>query len=144
MFLLFIVAACNNNTDQQNKKAEDDLDAARTFIDAALKGDFNKAKDYSVKDSINLQFLDIRERIYKNLDGREKEEYRNASIHLYDIKKVNDSTTVVIYANSFKNDKDTLKVLRLQGQWLVDVKYLWQHDEDSIFRKPVMQKDSLK
>lgn len=144
MFLLFIVAACNNNTDQQNKKAEDDLDAARTFIDAALKGDFNKAKDYSVKDSINLQFLDIRERIYKNLDGREKEEYRNASIHLYDIKKVNDSTTVVIYANSFKNDKDTLKVLRLHGQWLVDVKYLWQHDEDSIFRKPVMQKDSLK
>ena len=143
LFLLFIVASCNNN-DQQNKKAEDDLDAARTFIDAALKGDFNKAKDYAVKDSINLQFLDVRERIYKNLDGKEKEEYRNASIHLFDVKKVNDSTTVVIYANSFKNDKDTLKVLRLNGQWLVDVKYLWQHDEDSIYKKPMAQKDSLK
>ena len=145
LFLLFIVTACNNNNnDQQNKKAEDDLDAARTFIDAALKGDFNKAKTYSVKDSINLQFLDVRERIYKNLDAKEKEDYRNASIHLYDVKKVNDSTTVVIYANSYKNDKDTLKVLKLNGQWLVDVKYLWQHDEDSIFRKPTAQKDSLK
>jgi hypothetical protein len=78
------------------------------------------------------------------MDGKEKEEYRNASIHLYDVKKVNDSTTVVIYANSFKNDKDTLKVLRLGGQWLVDVKYLWQHDEDSIYRKAPIQKDSLK
>src|ERR1051325_4089196 len=97
LFLLFIVTACNNNNDQQNKKAEDDLDAARTFIDAALKGDFNKAKSYVVKDSTNMQFLAVREQIYKNLDGKEKEDYRNASIHMYDVKKVNDSTTVVIY-----------------------------------------------
>jgi len=143
LFLLFIVTACNSN-DQQNKKAEDDLDAARSFIDAALKGDFAKAKDFTVKDSINFQFLDVRERIYNKMDGKEKEEYRNASIHLFDVKKVNDSTTVVIYANSYKNDKDTLKVLRENGQWLVDVKYLWQHDEDTIFRKPSIQKDSLK
>jgi hypothetical protein len=143
LFLFFIVTSCNNN-DQQNKKAEDDLDAARTFIDAALKGDFNKARDYVVKDSTNMQFLAVRDQIYKNMDGKEKEEYRNASIHLYDVKKVNDSTTVVIYANSYKNDKDTLKVLRLGGQWLVDVKYLWLHDEDSVFRKPMTQKDSLK
>ena len=91
-----------------------------------------------------MQFLAVRDQIYKNMDGKEKEEYRNASIHMYDIKKVNDSTTVVIYANSYKNDKDTLKVLRLSGQWLVDVKYLWLHDEDTIFRKPMTQKDSLK
>ena len=143
LFLFFIVASCNNN-DQQNKKAEDDLDAARSFIDAALKGDFNKAKDYSVKDSINLQFLDVRERIYNKMDGKEKEEYRNASIHVFDVKKINDSTSVVIYANSFKNDKDTLKILKQSGQWLVDVKYLWQHDEDSIFKKPAIQKDSIR
>ena len=144
LFLLFIATSCNNNNDQQNKKAEDDLDAARTFIDAALKGDFNKAKNFAVKDSTNMQFLAVREQIYKNMEGKEKEEYRNASIHMYDVKKVNDSTTVVIYANSYKNDKDTLKVLRLNGQWLVDVKYIWLHDEDTIFRKPMIQKDSLK
>ena len=143
LFLLFIIISCNNN-DQQNKKAEDDLDAARSFIDAALKGDFAKAKNYAVKDSINLQFLDVRERIYANMDGKEKEEYRNSSIHVFDVKKVNDSSTVVIYANSFKNDQDTLKVLKLNGQWLVDVKYLWQHDEDSIFIKPAVIKDSVK
>jgi hypothetical protein len=142
LFLFFFAVACNNDNPKKNK-AEDDLDAARSFIDAALKGDFAKAKDYAVKDSINLQFLDVRERIYASMDSREKEEYRNASIHIYDVKKVNDSTTVVIYANSFKNDKDTLKVLRQAGQWLVDVKYLWQHDEDSLFKKPAIQKDTL-
>lgn len=139
---LFFISACNSN-EKQNKKAEDDLDAARTFIEAALKGDFNKARDYVLKDSTNLQFLDAWERKYKNQSEKDKEGYYNATPRFFDVKKINDSATVVVYSNSYKNKKDTLKVLKENNQWLVDVKYLWLHDDDSIFKKTMVKKDSL-
>ena len=55
---------------------------------------------------------------------------------------MNDSTTILIYSNSFKNDHDTLKILRINSQWLVDFKYLYEHDSDTLMSKPII-KDSL-
>jgi hypothetical protein len=40
------------------------------------------------------------------------------------------------------NDHDTLKVVKKKGQWLVDFKYLFEHDADSLAVKPLL-KDSL-
>jgi hypothetical protein len=57
---------------------------------------------------------------------------------------VNDSTTVVIFSNSYKNDHDTLKVLKKNNQWLVDFKYLFEHDNDSLFKAAAIKKDTLK
>jgi len=48
---------------------------------------------------------------------------------------VNDSTSIVIYSNSFKNNPDTLKVIKTGGKWLVDFKYLYLHDADTINTK---------
>jgi hypothetical protein len=61
----------------------------------------------------------------------QKNGYRSSSINIHEVKPVNDSTTMVIYSNSFKNDKDTLRVLKVRGQWLVDLKYLYEHDMDT-------------
>jgi hypothetical protein len=42
---------------------------------------------------------------------------------------INDSVAVVIYSNSYKNDHDTLRIAKKNTNWLVDLKYLYEHDQ---------------
>ena len=92
-------------------------------------------------DSINTQYMDAAERSYLKADNETKNGYKTASINIHKVEALNDSTTIVVYSNSFKNDHDSLKILRLKGQWLVDLKYLYQHSMDTLhFNKT----DSLK
>ena len=87
--------------------------------------------------------MDVAERSFNNADQSVKDSFRTSSIIIHDVKEVNDSTTIVVFSNSFKNNPDTLRVIKAQNQWLVDLKYLYQHDADTISAKPVI-KDSLK
>ena len=131
-FLLFFVAACNNE-DKKNEVPEDDINAARYFIKAALEGDFDKARTYIVRDSLNLQDIDVSERLYKErMKPEDKIKYKGASIIVHEVKRLNDSTTVVYYSNTYRNQKDSLKVLKLEGKWLVDFKYIFKYQPDSL------------
>ena len=107
------------------------MDAARNFLDAALKGDYKVASAYMLKDSANLEYLNVTERSYHRLSPDEKSRLKAASLRFFDTKQVNDSTTITIFANSYKNDKDTLRIVRANGRWLVDLKYLFEHDTDT-------------
>jgi len=107
------------------------MDAARNFLDAALKGDYKDASAYMLKDSANLEYLNVTERSYQRLSSDEKSGLKAASLRFFDTKQVNDSTTVTIFANSYKNDKDTLRIVRANGRWLVDLKYLFEHGMDT-------------
>lgn len=107
------------------------MDAARNFLNAALKGDYKNASTYMLKDSANLEYLNVTERGYQHLSSDEKGKLKAASLRFFDTQQVNDSTTITIFANSYKNDKDTLRILRINGQWLVDLKYLFEHDMDT-------------
>ena len=131
LFLLFSFYACKSK-DKETSKSENNIDAARNFIRAALDGKFEEARTYLLVDSINTNWMDIAERSYQKSDQAVKDGYRASSINIHNVSKPNDSTTVLIYSNSFKNDHDTLKVLRINGQWLVDLKYLFEHDADTI------------
>jgi len=136
---LFIFTNCNNS-DKETKegKSESDVDAARNFLDAALKGDFKLASSYMVQDSTNLGYLAVTERKYGQMDGDQKRNLRNASLRFYSPLLQNDSTTITVFANSYKNDKDTLRIIKKNGQWLVDLKYLFEHDLDTTLNKPVI------
>jgi hypothetical protein len=132
LFSLLLTIACNNSDKQaKGSVSENDLDAARNFLDAALKGDYKTAASYMLKDSTNLGYLNVTERSYQKLDPVKRDSLKNASLRFYDTKQVNDSTTITIFANSYKNDKDTLRIVRKNGQWLVDLKYLFEHDMDT-------------
>lgn len=135
LFLPFCFYACNNDADQKTveTKSENDIDAARNFINAALNGKYDEARSYMLQDSTNTQYFDAYERNFRRLGGEEKRNYRNATIKIYEVKPVSDSFTVVIYSNSYKNDRDTIKVLKLNNEWLVDFKYLFEHDMDSLY-----------
>ncbi len=141
---IFLIASCKGKDKQSLNKSENNIDAARNFIRAALDGKFDEARTYMLADSVNTNFMDVAERSFQNINQSIKDGYRAASIKILNVMDVvKDSQTVIIYSNSFMNNPDTLKVLNVNGQWLVDFKYLYQHDADTTIQKPVVN-DTLK
>jgi hypothetical protein len=143
-FLLFFSYACNNADQESAKAPEDDLDAVRSFIRAALDGDHETGRKLLVSDSVNLRYYNYFEEIYNTIPPDEKQRFKSATINIHDFRHVNDSLTVVIYSNSYKKEHDTLTVLRVQGQWLVD---MTPWDNSILFQQPDSlnnnKKDSL-
>ena len=125
--LLSVFCACNNDeqSPQVSNQPENDLDAARTFIRDALDGKFEHAKQLMLRDSTNDQTMDVIERNYEHMSQADRVGYRNASIQIHDTKTISD-TTLVTYSNSYKNQNQNLKLIKVNGQWLVDLKYTFQ------------------
>jgi len=140
LFLLFFCISCKN---KNAEISENNLDAVRNFIRAALDGRFNEAKDFMLTDSLNTNYLDLAQRSYQFINQATKDGYRTSTIHIHLVNPVNDSTSVIVFSNSFKNDHDTLRVLKKADRWLVDLKYLYEHDKDSL-QEPPVNKDTLK
>jgi hypothetical protein len=132
---LFLLVSCNNSDKEAEIKSDNDMDAARNFLEAALKGDYKHASVYMLQDSANQEYLNVSDRGYQRLSPDEKAKLKAASLRFFDTKQVNDSTTITVFANSYKNDMDTLRVVRANGQWLVDLKYLFEHDMDTSFKQ---------
>lgn len=141
LFLISLIAfACKA---AERESSDSNIDAARNFIRAALDGKFKDARSYMIQDSVNMNYLEIAERSYQKSDGFTRNGYRSSSINIHEVKEpLPDSIAVVIYSNSYKNDHDTLKVIRINGQWLVDLKYLFEHDQDTAFNK-IIKTDTL-
>lgn len=139
---LFLVSIVSCKNKEKQTKSESDIDAARNFIRAALDGKFKDARTYMLNDSLNTNYMDIAERSYERIDQTTKDRYRSSSINVHNKKELNDSTAILIYSNSFKNDHDTLRILKKNNQWLVDLKYLYLHDRDTMQNQTII-KDSL-
>lgn len=136
-----VLASCSGNN--KSTDTDDDVNVATKFIRAALDGKYNEAKKLMLTDSTNSNFLEVAERNYQRLDLDTKAGYRLASINIIKVQPVNDSTTIFIYSNSYKNNHDSLKIVKKNNSWLVDLKYLYQHDMDTLI-KNIPQADSLK
>ncbi len=132
--LLTVLASACNNGDQQQKEttSENDVDAARNFIRSALDGKWKNARRFMLQDSTNTQLLDAYENNYQsNMHSEDKRGYRDASITLYNTRQVNDSVSIISYSNSYKKQKDSLRVVRNNGTWVVDLKYSFPQTDTS-------------
>lgn len=130
--LVFGLLACNSDDrGTASGTSDSDIDAARNFIQAALVGDFQRAKTFMINDSMNHEDLNAIQRLNERLSKEEKEKYQEASIRIHQHRKINDSTSVIYYSNSYRNKTDSLKVIKANGQWLVDFKYIF-HKSDSL------------
>ena len=126
-WLAVLLGACTNNATDAASKPESDVDAARMFIDAALKGNYKLAQKLILPDSTNLEGLAQAERLYLNSDVTRQRGLRESSLILHDTKKLSDSVTVVEYSNSFTKQKQAVKTVRINGKWLIDFKYTFQN-----------------
>ncbi|WP_157474027.1 hypothetical protein [Flavihumibacter petaseus] len=114
-----VVASCGS---EGYSRAEDAQDAGREFIRASLDGNIPKAEFYLLKDSANLMVFETWKAKYRNLSAAERVSYQEANILPSKIENINDSTVSFTYSNSYKNSPTTLKIVRIQGEWLVDLK----------------------
>ena len=130
---LFILTffSCTNN-DNKTTTSENEVDAARNFIRAALDGKWNDAQKFMLPDSTNVQILDNLKRNWElHMNPDDKRGYRDASINLYDTRNVADSIVIVNYSNSYKKEKDSVRVVRNNEQWLIDLKYSFPQTDTS-------------
>ena len=127
-----IFFACSNNDKDEPPVSENDVDAARNFINAALDGHYDEARNLVVSDSANNAWIDLFKRNYQSrMTMADKAGYRDASINIHSVTQPNDSTTIVHYSNSYKKQTDSLKVVRIADQWLVDLKYSFTRQDET-------------
>jgi hypothetical protein len=118
--MAIILLACNNAA---TKAPVTDTDVATTFIRAVLDNDFITARKYLLNDEINLQYFESNKQQYQLKDADELSKYKSADIIINSLEPLKD-TTIINYSNSYKKDtKTNLRLIRSNGQWLVDLKY---------------------
>ncbi len=118
--LLAVVVSCGSN---EYQKAENAQDAGRQFIRASLDGDYKKARFYLLNDPDNQVLFEKLQSDYQKLTEEEKSEYKDASIHPISIKNASDSVTnYTYYQSSNVKDTTTIRIVRKDNEWLVDLK----------------------
>ena len=103
--------------------AENAFDAGREFIDANLKGDFQKAAFYMVADEQNKEFLAVAEKEYRQKDKEGRQELRTASINLEKVEDLDKAESIIYFSNSFDKKPQKVKVIKTNQGWLVDYKF---------------------
>jgi hypothetical protein len=120
--ILATLIACNSTTTNETYvQPEDALDAGSRFITACNKGNFVIAKQYVFNSSLNMAVIDSIEQAYRSLDRDAREQLRNASINIANIKI--DSTskaTLIRYSNSYKKQVNILPITNKNDIWQVD------------------------
>src|SRR5262245_60568533 len=122
---IIVVSSCENR--ETYVKAEDAEDAGREFIRASLDGNYEKAKFFLYKDSadFNIRLLDKWKVNYEAMPGEEKSGYKSASIMPIEISMGEDSSSYTYtYYNSYKKDTTTIRILKVNDEWLVDLREL--------------------
>lgn len=118
---LLLIWSCSGR-DQQDT-AENAVDAGREFVRGILDGDYVKAESYLLKDSINLDLFRKQQMNDQSLSEEQKRKNRESSIRPLAINAANDSTTLFRYYHSANpGDTTTLRIIRQEGHWLVDLK----------------------
>lgn len=121
--LLFavVVFSCN---DKSKKEPVTDLEVANTFVRNLLDNDFKEAEKYLLKDDTNVQIFERFKKQYSEKDKAVLEKYKQADIIVNETSYVTDSVYIFNYSNSYSRaDKTILKLVRIDGKWLVDLKY---------------------
>ena len=119
-YFLILITACHAG--KTFNKAEDAQDAGRQFIRASLDGDYEKARFYLLNDSVNLLLISKWQQGFEKMDRETREQYREASILPIRIRAINDSLTTYTFSNTFRKDTTTVHIVRIKGEWLVDLK----------------------
>ncbi|PWU01410.1 MAG: hypothetical protein C5B52_07430 [Bacteroidetes bacterium] len=123
--LLTIIAAFlySCGTKEEYHKPNDPLEAGRDFIRFALDGKMKEARAFILPDADNVRLFDKVSKDYENTTDSSKAEFKKASIIINKVSPVNDSTTIINFANSYRRKNNEIKLVKSKGEWWVDFKY---------------------
>lgn len=122
--LFFIFTATFSCTNKSVKVPVTDVDVARAFVRDILDDNFKEAEQYLLKDETNMQMFERFKKQYNEKGKAVLEKYKEADIIVNEISYVTDTVCIFNYSNSYSiTDKTPLKVVRIDGKWLIDLKY---------------------
>lgn len=127
LFIVILFFSAFTSCNDARKNSVTDIDVARAFIKDILDNDYKDAKTLVLDEEINKQYFELSKKDFEGKSKEELENYKKADIIINEIKNVNDSVTIVNYSNSYKKSmKYEVKVVRINSQWLVDLKHTFQ------------------
>ena len=119
--IVIILFSCSNNRPETPKT---DTDVATAFIRDILDNRPSDAEQFLLKDDTNKDYFQSFREQYGRKDKAELDKYKASEIIINEISKVTDSVSIINYSNTYKKDlKNKLKLVRINGQWLIDLKY---------------------
>lgn len=119
--ILSFALSCSSN---EQKPPVTDIEVATAFIRNILDNNFKSAEQYLLKDDMNRQYFDRFEQQYHSREKDELAKYKAADILINNIDNSSDSVHIVDYSNTYRKDvKTKLKLVWVEGKWLVDLKY---------------------
>jgi hypothetical protein len=119
--LLILTSACNHSNPAE--QADSPLDGGRYFIENYMQGDMKKAQEYLLVDTKNQAYFDQMTKAYFSLDKEGRNQLRQSSIQINEVKTLNEQATAIIYANSNDKIQRWVKVVATPKGWKVDLKY---------------------
>lgn len=121
VFFLSALCSCNN---KEEKQPVTDTEVATTFIRDLLDNKLPEAEQFVLKDTDNQQYFEIIKEQYSKKPKAELDKFKAADIIINEISNVTDTISVVNYSNSYNRElKNKVKVVRVNGKWLIDLKY---------------------
>ena len=125
-----LVIALFSCSDAVKKNPVTATDVGTTFIRAVLDNDFKTAEKYLLQEEVNQQYFKSFKQQYQTMPAAELESYKKADIIINTLNGLNDSTTIINYSNTYKTaTRNNLKLLRRNGQWLIDLKYTFAQNQ---------------
>jgi len=125
-FVLFIgflvlLIACNNGSTEI--KADNALDGGRYFIENCMQGEFEKAKIYLLESPQNQVIFDSLSAHYFLLDKEGRQQLRQASIQINEIRSIDDTHSSFDYQNSLDKIAQKMMIVSTPDGWKVDLQY---------------------
>ena len=127
LFIAVIVLALFTSCSDKKKNHNTDIDVARAFIKDILENNYKDAKTFVLNEDTNNQYFDLSKKEFESKSKEELKSYKDADIVINEIKNLNDSVTIVNFSNTYKkNIKNEVKVVKVNGEWFVDLKHTFQ------------------
>lgn len=123
LFIWFLAIAISCNTGADEMKADNALDGGRYFIENCMKGDFSKAKNYLLASPQNQAIFDTLSAHYFLLDKEGRQQLRQASIQINEIRSIDTTHTSFDYQNSLDKIAQKMMVVSTPEGWKVDLQY---------------------
>mgnify|MGYP000965601519 CR=1 FL=1 len=121
--LPLLLAALFSCSSPAKKEPVTDVEVARAFVRNILDDKFDDAEKLLLKDQTNSELFNRFKRDYNSKKKDILNKYKEADIIVNEISYITDTICIFNYSNSYTRDPKKLKVVRVNGRWLIDFQY---------------------